>query len=58
MKERIYTAAMNEYLDYLKRYTRTSDMNMFQAHQLLMSRVIAKEYGVTQEQIKWLDENL
>ena len=58
MEEKIYTAAMNEYLDYLRRYTRTSDMGLFQAHQLLMNRVVAKEYGVTEEQIRWLDKNL
>ena len=58
MEEKIYTAAMDEYLDYLKRYTRTSDTQLFQAHQLLVNRVAAKEYGVTEEQIRWLDENL
>jgi len=49
---------MKEYHDYLARYTKDSNMSKWQAHQLLLSRLVAEEYGLTPEEIAWLDENL
>lgn len=33
-------------------------MSLWQAHQILMSRLIARECGVTDEELIWLDESL
>lgn len=52
------TEPMKEYQDYLRRLIKNSDMPMWQAHQLLQSRLVAREYGLSDEQIRWLDENL
>lgn len=49
---------MKEYQDYLRRLVHKSDMSIWQAHQLLQSRIVAQEYGLTDEQLRWLDENL
>lgn len=49
---------MKEYQDYLRRLIKNSDMSMWQAHQLLQSRLVAREYGLTEDQLRWLDENL
>lgn len=53
-----YKDPMKEYQDYLRRLIKNSDMSMWQAHQLLQSRLVAMEYGITEEQLQWLDENL
>jgi len=58
MDEDRYENPMQEYQDYLARYTRGSNMNLWQAHQLLLSRLVAEEYGLTLEEISWLDKNL
>lgn len=52
------TEPLREYQNYLRRLLKNSDMSMWQAHQLLQSRLVAKEYGLTDEQLQWLDENL
>lgn len=52
------TEPMKEYQDYLRRLIHNSDMSMWQAHQLRQSRLVAMEYGLTDEQLRWLDENL
>lgn len=49
---------MEEYLDYLKRYTRTLPISMREAHQQYLCREDAKGYGVTKEGLKLLDELL
>ena len=52
------TEPMKEYQDYLRRLVHKSDMSIWQAHQLLQSRIVAQEYGLSEEQPRWLDENL
>lgn len=49
---------MEEYLSYLKRYTRTLPITMREAHQQYLCREVAKEYGVTENGLKLLDELL
>lgn len=46
------------YRAYLSRYTRSRNMTLQEANKLLLNRLIAAEYGVTKEQLLWLDENL
>lgn len=58
MNENMHEDPMKEYQDYLARYIRNKDMNIWQAHQLMTSRLVAEEYGLTPEEIVWLDENL
>lgn len=58
MNEDIYENPMKEYQDYLARLTRTSDMSVWDAHQLMISRLTAEMYGLSPEEIAWLDENL
>lgn len=53
-----YEDPVGMYLAYLSRYTRCRDMSVRDAHRLLLSRIAAKEYGVTEDQLLWLDENL
>lgn len=53
-----YKDPMKEYQDYLRCLIKNSDMSMWQAHQLRQSRLVAMEYGITEEQLQWLDENL
>ena len=52
------TKEMKEYQDYLRRLIKNSDMSMWQAHQLLQSRLVAREYGLSEAQLRWLDDNL
>lgn len=52
------TEPSREYQNYLRSLIKNSDMSMWQAHQLLQSRLVAREYGLTDEQLRWLDENL
>lgn len=49
---------MEEYLDYLKRYTRTLPISMREAHRQYLCREVAKEYGVTEKGLKLLDRML
>lgn len=58
MGKEVYEEPLEEYRNYLNRVARTSSMSLWELHQLLMSRLIAMEYGVTEEQLVWLDENL
>ena len=52
------TEPLREYQNYLRRLIKNSDMSMWQAHQLRQSRIVAREYGLTDEQLRWLAENL
>lgn len=52
------TKEMKEYQEYLNRLICNKDMSIWEAHQLLQSRLVAEEYGLTPEQIEWLDNNL
>lgn len=52
------TEEMKEYQEYLNRFIRNKDMSIWEAHQLLQSRLIAEEYGLSSDQINWLDDNL
>lgn len=49
---------MEEYLDYLNRYTRTLLITMREAHRQYLCREVAKEYGVTETGVKLLDKLL
>lgn len=49
---------LKDYLDYLKRMSRVHNLDVWQLHQLAISREVAREYGLTEEQIEQLDENL
>lgn len=49
---------VKEYMDYLDRMHRIHNIDLWQLHQLALSREAAKEYGLTEEQIKQLDEDL
>lgn len=52
------TEPMKDYQNYLRRLIKNSDMSMWQAHQLWQSWLVAMEYGLSEEQLRWLDENL
>lgn len=49
---------MEEYRKYLEKYARKHGLTLWQAHQHSLCRETAREYGVTEEEILWLDENL
>ncbi|MGN0384584.1 MAG: hypothetical protein ACI4EX_01740 [Lachnospiraceae bacterium] len=49
---------VKEYLAYLGRMQRMRNISLWQLHQLALSREAAREYGLTEEQIKQLDEDL
>lgn len=49
---------MEEYLDYLKRYTRTLPISMREAHYQYLCREVARDYGVTENGLKLVDELL
>lgn len=49
---------MKDYLDYLGRMRRIHNIDIWQLHQLALSREVAREYGLTEEKIKQLDEDL
>lgn len=49
---------MAEYIEFLKRYSRDRKIGLWMANQHAICRVVAKEYGVTEEDLLWLDENL
>lgn len=49
---------IKKYLEYLYRYIRGTDKTPWQAHQEAISREVAREYGVSEDGLKWLDENL
>ena len=58
MEERNNEDPVKDYMDYLKRMQRTSNIGLWQLHQLALSREVSMEYGLTEEQIKQLDEDL
>lgn len=49
---------VKDYLDYLSRMHRIHNIDIWQLHQLSLSREAARGYGLTEEQIKQLDEDL
>lgn len=49
---------IKEYIEYLRRLIRNTDMTLLQAHELKISKEVAKDYGVTEEELLWLNENL
>ncbi len=49
---------VKEYMDYLEHMNRIHNLGLWQLHQLALSREAAREYGLTEEQIKQLDEDL
>lgn len=46
------------YIEYLKRCIRGTDLSLHDAHKLNISKQVARDYGVTEEEILWLEENL
>lgn len=53
-------AAIKKYIDYLVRTQngRGKGESLWQLHQQVLYREVAREYGLTEEQIKQLDESL
>ena len=49
---------MKEYIKYLEKYAREHRPNLRQANSHLLCREAAREYGVTEGELLWLDENL
>ena len=49
---------IKRYIEYLHRVIRNTDMTLLKAHSLAISKEVAKDYGVTEEEIEWLTENL
>lgn len=49
---------IKEYQDYLSRAVRNSSVSAWQVHQRALSRAVAEGYGLTPEEILWLDGNL
>ena len=49
---------IKEYTDYLQKYSRKHNVSVWQAHQHVLCREVAKEYGLTKDDLRWLDENL
>ena len=49
---------IKRYIEYLHRVIRNTDMTLFHAHELKISKEVAKDYGVTEEELEWLTENL
>ncbi len=49
---------MKEYIDFLGRYGKKHKLGQWEAHQHALCREVAKEYGLTEEEIIWLDQNL
>ena len=47
-----YDKPVYTYIEYLKRYTRTRNMTLQEAHTLSLSQEVAKSYGCTKNQMK------
>ena len=47
-----YDKPVDAYVEYLKRYIRTRNMTLQEAHSLKLPREVAKTYGCTAEQIE------
>lgn len=58
MESEMHEDPEKDYLDYLRRMDRTHNIGIWQLHQLSLSREVARNYGLTEEQIKQLDEDL
>lgn len=52
------TEAINRYMKYLYRLSLKEQGSLWDQHQKVLSRETAKEYGVTEEEMKRLDECL
>ena len=50
--------AVKDYLDYLRKYSKKHRIGVWQAHQHVVCRSVAREYGLSEEQINQLDEDL
>lgn len=46
-----------EYLYYLDRYGKKHKLNRLQSHQHALCREVAKEYGLTEDEMMRMDEN-
>lgn len=50
--------SIKEYVAYLTAECRNKPDSLWQAHQKEIHREVARHYGLNEEEIKWLDENL
>lgn len=46
------------YIEYLRRCIHGTDLSLHDVHKLNISKQVARDYGVTEEEILWLEENL
>lgn len=47
-----------EYMDYLKKCTRTTEQTLTQAHSELLNQLIGKEYGLSEKELNEVGEML
>lgn len=52
------TKSQQEYIDYLKRVTRTTIQTLEQANRELLNQLVAKEYGLTEKEMNEVGEML
>lgn len=52
------TKDMGRYINYLRRLQRKEKKSLWELHQRYISRDVAREYGLTEEEIIELDESL
>ena len=48
---------IKRYIEFLEKCKR-KDESLWRTHQLRLYREVAREYGLTEIEIKWLDDNL
>lgn len=46
------------YVEYLERCVRTTGQTLFEAHQEEIHKSVGRDYGLTEEELLWLNENL
>lgn len=52
------TKSQQEYMDYLKRVTRTTEQTLEQENRELLNQLVAKEYGLTEKDMNEVGEML
>lgn len=58
MRKKEVSEAVKNYQRYLDRATKNSGRSLWDEHRLLISKEIARAYGVTETEMRWLNENL
>ena len=46
------------YIEYLQKISKETGKTMLQAHELEICKTVGRDYGVTEEELLWLNENL